>query len=356
MLKFVSSYLALGYLAFATLFVAGVFQMLAASRSITGLALLDYRRPGLWRRALGPLLIVAAFAWFFGTRREILTPGPAGLELTLLFGASVVLALILTLLGASILRPFRRPLEQASAQPGVEAQEVRLNQGTPALLYRSGNPEQPRPGVCLVADPCTPQAQLHTLVNRLVQQGLVVVQPLWGASAQEYPDALALVPSCMAFLSSHEAVDARRLGVLGTHLGGDLALRAAASDGQIRAVAALAPLIEERNAQLSLGLLHEMTFAQALRWRMGGHRLRLIRQLRPSEALATIAPRRALVMYGGLDPLVPVADLRPRLERESLATEVRIVPHEGHLSLIQSRGVGTIIAAQWLAECLAKST
>ncbi|MDI7275130.1 MAG: acetylxylan esterase, partial [Anaerolineae bacterium] len=332
MLKFVSSYLALSYLAFATLVVAGLLQIVAAWRLYAGLALLDYRRRPAWRHACGPALVALAYGWFFGTRRELLTPGPAGAELTILFGASVLLALAATLLGASALRPFKSAAGSALSA-GVRASAVELGQGLSGVLYVGPDQEAPRPGVCLVPDPGVPHGQWEPLAAELAAQGYVVLVPAWTAAWQRYPDVLALVPQAMAFLSGFPQVDGSRLIVAGTGLGGDLAVRAAAGDRSIVAAVALAPLLEEQNARPGLGLLHEMTYLEAVRWDLRGRRRELLRQLGTWEAIGHLGTRPTLILYGGRDALVPVLETRTRLARHGPAVEVRAVADEGHLSL-----------------------
>lgn len=347
MLKFVSAYLALSYLAFATLVAAGVLQTLAAWRSLAGFALLDYRRRPAWRHALGPALIALGYAWFFGTRRELITPGPAGAELTVLFAGGVLLALALTLAGAATLRPYRRPLNPAAAPAMVQARRLRLAQGQEAVLY--GDPRQSRPGpaLCLVADPAAPAASLAGLAGTLAARGWRVLVPTWEEGLQRFPDALALVPAAMAFLSHQPLVDATRLAVGGIGLGADLALRAAAEDRSIAAVVALAPLWEARNARPSLGLLDEMPYPDALRWGLRGRRRRLLESLASREALHRTAPRPVLLLYGDQDALVPLDELRQQMSSTSPTIELRTITGEGHLSLATSASAAAVVG-QWL--------
>jgi len=348
LLKFVSAYLALSYLAFSALVTAGVLQVLAAWRSLAGFALLDYRRRPAWRHAAGPAVIALSYAWFFGTRRELITPGPAGTELTLLFAGGVALALGVTLLGAAALRPLRQ--KRALAWPqAVQARRVRLAQGNEATLLQDPRRDQPGPAICLLADPATSPGQLNALAGRLAEEGWTVLLPAWEKALQRYPDALALVPGAMAFLSRQPLVDAGFLAVGGTGLGADLALRAAAEDEQLRAVVALAPLWGPENARPGLGLLDEMTFPEAWHWLLGGKRRQLLEGLASLQALGRIAPRPMLVVYGAGDALVPVSGLHTRFEVLSPAAELRLVRGEGHLSLAASEEAVSLVAG-WLQQ------
>lgn len=350
MLKFVSGYLALSYLAFATLAVAGLLQVLAAWRSFVGFALLDYRPTPSWRRAFGPLLIATAYAWFFGTRRGILTPGPAGAELTILFGGGVLLALALTLLGAAVLHPYRSCPGPEALSAAIETHGVELDRGQQALLFASSGRKAPGPAICLLPDPARPAGHLYALAGGLAQEGLVVLLPSWGGGSQRHPDALALVSLAMAFLSRHPLVAGHRLAVGGVGLGGDLALQATARDPQIRAVCAFAPLLEEQNALGGLALLREMTYPEALAWRLGGRRRELLRELHVVEAPGQGAQQPVLVLYGSQDSIVPLSQARARLA--AAGAQVHLVPGEGHLSLAESLQAIAIVS-HWLAENLA---
>jgi hypothetical protein len=351
-LKFVSSYLALSYLAFATIGVIGVLQILAAWRPYAGLALLDYRQKRGWQRAVGPLLIVAAYAWFFGTRREILTPGPAGVELTLLFAGGVILALALTLLGAGVLGPYRKGESRASLPAGAQVSSVQIDHGWQGLVFTGTASREPGPGICLIPDPARPVTQLYPLTGALARAGLTVLAPIWEVSVQRYPDALALVSAAMAFLARHPLVAPDRLAIGGVGVGGDLALRAAATDRQIRAVIALAPLLAEQNAVAGLGSLREMTYTQAAAWGLKGRRRDLVCHLEAVEATRQGARQPAMALYGSQDAIVSVARAREALAR--VGVSVYTVRGEGHLSLPASPQVVAMIC-QWLRESLNES-
>lgn len=346
MLKFVSSYLALSYLTFVAIAVAGLLQTLAAWHPFVGLALVDYRQPSLWKRALGPALIVIAYAWFFGTRREILTPGPAGAELTLLFGGAVLLALALTIAGASILRPYR---QRQAGPASIAARPVTLDHGQQGWLYSRGEAGAQLPGVCLVPDPASPPAGQQALAAALIQAGMVVLVPVWDADRQRYPDALSLVPLAMEYLSRCPQVDSQRLAVVGVGLGADLALRAAAADREVRAVAALGPLLQARYARPGLGLLREMTYPEALAWGLGGRRSPLVAELDAPSAVTQLARQPALVLYGSHDALIAPDRAQEILRAGQIV--VRTVPGETHVSLASSARAATTVA-QWLMETL----
>ena len=347
MLKFVSSYLALSYLAFAALMLMGLFQVLAAWRSVVGLALLDYRRRPTWRWALGPFLIIVAYAWFFGTRREILTPGPAGAELVILFSGAVLLALSVTIAGASILNTWRAP---ATSEQGLAGgQRVALGQGLEGRLFLPTRGSGPFPGVCLLPDPGAPVLSFQPLAEGLIQQGVAVLLVLWAPAWQRYPDVLRLAPLALEALGRQPLIDNNRLGLVGVDVGGDLALRAATSDRRVRTVVALAPLLEERNAEPGLGLLREMTYPKAIGWRLHGRRRALTRDLSALEAAGQIAPRPVLVLYGSQEPFVSLSRIRPHLERAGVRVET--IADEGHRSLPSSPKALSIVS-RWLAESL----
>jgi hypothetical protein len=353
-LKFVSGYLALSYLAFATVVVVGLIQWLAARRSIIGLAFLDYQRAPAWQQALGPSLAILSYAWFFGTRRELITPGPAGLELTVLFGGSVLLALGLTVGVAGLLRPHRQPaVEPPDCE--VTVRLVDLGPGRQGRLFCRAGQGAPQPGLCLVPDPATPEIVAERLASRLADQGSVVLLAAWPGALQSYPDALALVPAVMCFLSREPLVDRQRIALIGVGLGGDLVLRAAASDRQVRAVAALAPLLDEYAARPGGSWLYEMTFTEGWRWRLGGRRRRLARDLAAWEALGHLKARSALLLYGDQDAIVALQRPRSRLTGGGSGLQMQVIAGEGHLSLPGSPAVCAALQT-WLAEGLRSET
>src|SRR5689334_4094286 len=83
----------------------GTLQIIAARYGYIGLAWLRPRWQPLGGIALGLAFIIGGSAIFF-TRYSagIFRPGPAGLELFILFGGAFVLALPLTLVGATLIQ------------------------------------------------------------------------------------------------------------------------------------------------------------------------------------------------------------------------------------------------------------
>ncbi len=347
LLKFVSAYLALSYLAFAGLAVAGALQALAAWRSLVGFALVNYRRRPAWGYVLGPLLIALAYAWFFGTRREILTPGPAGAELLVLFSGGTVAALALTLAAASILRPYHP--HGAEARLPAAADLVDLGQRFQGQLFAAHRSWR-APAVCLLPDPAAP-GRLRPLISQLVRQGFVVLVPIWRRELQSYPAALPLVAWSMAYLRRQPFVDVDRLALVGVNLGADLALRAALEERIVPPVVALAPEMDEHNVPSGLGALREMTYAEALRWRLRGRRRQLLHGLGSDQALLNLPPQRALVVFGSEDSVVPPAEVQAVAENSEAGASVRTVLEEDHLSLAESPRAGVIVLG-WLAESL----
>jgi pimeloyl-ACP methyl ester carboxylesterase len=96
-------------------------------------------------------------------------------------------------------------------------------------------------------------------------------------------------------------VDPDRLAAAGYDLGGDLVIRAAGAHKQLRAIAALAPLL--KGVAPGLDLLSEMSYLEAWRWLRDERRARLIAQLSALEYGGKIAPRPLLLLYGADDHL-----------------------------------------------------
>lgn len=297
MLYFVSTQLSLCYLAFAFLSALGALQAVAARYRIVGLAFVDYSDHPWRGYILGAVLALAGGLTFFVTQWEmIFTPGPAGAELTILFGAAALAAVLVTFLLASLLH-CGRPSPQG-AVPG-DGHSVAVGRSK-AHLYIPSESTAPLAAVCLL--PGCADSRLTALANRLSRQGLVALVLEFDPQAFAPPAMHEVVPAAVELLSKLPLVDAQRLGILGHDLGGDLAIRAAASDTRIRAVAALAPVLDQTAPGLSL--LQEMPFPSALRWVSASARTVACKELAAREHAPSVAPRPFLLVYGEWDALV----------------------------------------------------
>jgi hypothetical protein len=83
----------------------GVLRFVAARRKLIGLSLWGSRNPAPGY-LLGAVLTAGGFVWFFATTPEVFSPGLAGSELAVLFGAAGICALALTLIASSALHGF----------------------------------------------------------------------------------------------------------------------------------------------------------------------------------------------------------------------------------------------------------
>ncbi|MGQ9681345.1 MAG: hypothetical protein ACUVX9_02280 [Anaerolineae bacterium] len=339
-MKFVSAYIALGYLAFATVTVLGLLQVLAAWVPLRGLAFADYRRPA-WR-ALGPALIVAAYAWFFGTRREIISPGPAGAELMVLFSGAVFAGVVLTLGAASALRPYRVRIGLV----GLRVKSRRLSGAVPAEILRMADHDGRAPGILVLADPALMPAA-RALAAQLAASGYVAFLPSWPRGALGCAAAKALAAAALEALAALPDVDGADLAVVGHGLGGDLALALGnAVLRPVRAVVALAPLHMAPCLRPGMGLLHEMTYAEAWAWNLGGRRAPLVRSL---AAAGDAAASPVLVLLGQADSLVPPAG---SAGLQTQKHERRVIPGATHITLATSCDTLAVLLA-WLARARA---
>jgi hypothetical protein len=78
----------------------------AARRQLIGLSLWGSRNPAPGY-LLGAVLTAGGFVWFLTTTPGIFSPGLAGSELAVLFGAAGICALALTLIASSALHGFQ---------------------------------------------------------------------------------------------------------------------------------------------------------------------------------------------------------------------------------------------------------
>ncbi|MFQ6057836.1 MAG: alpha/beta hydrolase family protein [Anaerolineae bacterium] len=390
MLNFGTGALAPSYFLFAFLAVLGTLQLVAARHKLIGLSLIGGRRGAIWGYLLGAALLGGAFGWFFTTRWEdIFRPGLAGSELFVLFALASVGAVGFTLLLASLLyRPSvelkpchahaagastarataferralgttasacevasaRSPIAKAGVRlvPAASAcEEVSFGQGQ-GMLYLPQDQRGPGPAICAVFSPESGPYALGLLAGALAREGFVVLAIGLGGQPR-YPEVLALLPAAQALLARREEVDEDRLGVLGFDLGADLALRAASSDERVKAVVALAPLLQEASLRPGLSLLREMPYGQAIRWARHRARGEVLRELNPLGYTSKLAGRPLLVIYGQDDGLVPPERARRALAESGASAEVRVVPGERHLTLAHSPEVAHMVA-RWFKE------
>lgn len=104
MLNFVETQVALHYFILVLFSFGGMLQIIAAHYQLKGLALLPIRWQPWAGTLLGLGMISSACACFVATTPKMLRPGPAGFEISLLFVAGSLLALLTCRLTALLLR------------------------------------------------------------------------------------------------------------------------------------------------------------------------------------------------------------------------------------------------------------
>lgn len=186
---------------------------------------------------------------------------------------------------------------------------------------------------------------LEPLATHLAERGFVVL--VLELSTLEYPDLLALIPSGVAYLATHPQVDPQRIGVLGVDLGADLAIRSASGDEQVRAVAALSPILSLQDpvgetTGPGLHILAEMPYLQGMRW--AGATKGLVSQIASLEHLPQGRP--CLLLCGGEDRLAP-QDQRTAFEGQKMIT----IEGEKRFSLPRSPAAISL-TADWFRERL----
>jgi len=288
------------YFIMALLATIGTLQLVAARKRLVGLSLV----PGRWSRQggyiLGAFLIVAPAAWFWRVEQwTIFVPGLAGGELGPLMIAAASLGLILVLTLASVLQqPWTGPLRTP-----LGGKKVPLKQGE-GILYLGGERAGPRPAICLLVSPWeNTLLPFAKLTEALLSHGFAVLflRPRLEAHPC-YPSILEVLPEAISYLSGRKELDRQRIGVLGFGLGGDLALRGAASNTRVRAVAALSPLLGRELSNSGLEALREFTLPQAIRFRLMRGQEALSQKLSAGDALAELDSRPVLLVVSAANP------------------------------------------------------
>lgn len=140
-------------------------------------------------------------------------------------------------------------------------------------------------------------------------------------------------------LARHE-VDARRIALMGHSMGAGTAIRAGARIPQARAVIAASAYtsIEDNIADGVEGLtgLPAFPFAPLVIW-FGERETGLnIRQVRPIDDIAHIAPRAVLLIHGQLDSLIPVRNAEQLYRAAREPKQLYIIPNAGHVGLLDA--------------------
>jgi len=322
--------------------ILGALQILAARHRLVGLSLLGGRSP-LGNYLLGSTLLLFSYGWFFGTRGyEIFSPGPAASEFAFFLGLAFMAALLTALLISNL----TRRLSVSKVIPSQVALErgILIGSRGRGTLYL---PKDSAPGAAICALPGLGEGtrSLESLATPLAERGFVVL--VVELSTLEYPDLLALVPSGVAYLAAHSQVDPQRIGVLGVDLGADLAIRSASGDEQVRAVAALSPILSLQDpagetTKPGLDILAEMPYLQGMRWTRATRGL--IGQIASLEHLPQDRP--CLLLFGGEDRLAP-HDQKAAPERQ----EMMIIEGEKRFSLPRSPAAISL-TAEWFRERL----
>ncbi len=385
MLNFISPHLAVNYFLFAFVAIVGALQFVAARHRLAGLTLVrsarrrrfangrrrfanERRRFAYRGYLLAAVLIVSAFVWFFvDTWEEVFIPGLAGSELAFLFGMAGICALAFTLLASSILHSIQRQdrLELKADVPlrheAVSWQQLKgtlylPEDAAPLTEDAASLNGEPRAAICALPTPSEGTLSPHPIVADLVEAGFIVLAIDWGPEKEiRYPAMLGLLPSAVAYLTRRDEVNPEHIGVLGMGLGGDLALRSAATDQQVAAVLALAPFLIQANTKPGLSILKEMSYLEALRWarplRLHRKRGELVAELAPLDYIGKVGDRPWLLIYGGQDDIISVKMARVTVGEEMAPGSLKSLPGEGHLSLPRSPATSALVA-RWFKENL----
>ncbi len=298
------------YFLFAYVATLGFWQLIATWQRLKALSWLGTAAKVRWGYLLGAFPICLACLWFFGTRSdEIFSPGPASSEFLFFLATALLCSLATTIFVSLCIAGFSPSAERHDEQPYLHKEPVSLERGK-GILHIPSSCTAACPAICVVPQPGGETKSLETLAARLMAEGFVVL-----TSAVEfegpwvYPDVLILLAKAIPYLGARDEVDSSRIGVMGVGLGGDLAIRAAASDREIRSVVAVGPLLVKSEVQPGLDLLREMSFPEAVaytRLHRGGE---LVAQLAALEHIEELDAQPLLLIYGEEDGPAPLMEL-----------------------------------------------
>jgi uncharacterized protein len=138
----------------------------------------------------------------------------------------------------------------------------------------------------------------------------------------------------LAYLQARPEVNGERIGVVGNSMGGAVAIRGAARIPEIRVVVAQSAYTSvEENVSTGVRAfmgLPPFLFAPLVAW-FGERETGIeVRQVRPIDDVAQIAPRAILIVQGALDPAVPPENGIRLYEAAGQPKELYLVPGAGH--------------------------
>ena len=340
----------IGYIFFGFAFLVslGFWQILSASQGLRAFSLLPRGTDARWGYVLGSASMVLGAVWFFGTRTaEIFSPGPASSEFLFFLFLALLCTLLICIVFASMLGWITDSRRRRKRNPGSAVEALTAGRWN-GELYLPTSEDAPWPVVCLVPGPDEGNTSMAGLGSELASRGVgALVMDSNRGDMWQYPDVLAVIPEAVAYLERRPDLDAGRLGLVGTGLGADLALRAAAADRQVEAVAALSPLLGPSGVQPGLDLLREMTYVEAIRWRRAQKGGDVVSSLAARKHIPQLGSRPLLVMQGERDRLAS------SVQRETLpeGAETKTVNGRGYLDLAQD-GVVLSYTVDWLLKHL----
>ena len=210
-----------------------------------------------------------------------------------------------------------------------------------AFFYQPAG-DGPAPGLCLLPDPTAPVDDLSALVRSLVWGGIAVLLFDW--RSVEEADRLTLqglMAVGISYLARWPEIDAKRVGLVGAGLGGDLALRTAAMDPGVAAVLAIEPVLSSQRPWSGLEALSTLSWFEARRRTRRWKQSALVAGLDALRAIPSVAPRMAAVIVGceGESEVVDRADII----RTDATCSLKPAAHPGAVEL----------ATEWFKEHLA---
>ncbi|NHJ32553.1 MAG: alpha/beta hydrolase [Asgard group archaeon] len=140
----------------------------------------------------------------------------------------------------------------------------------------------------------------------------------------------------ISYLTNHQKIDPKRIGLLGISMGAAIAVCHASRDPRISAVVLQAPLYDFKfmiNYPEFTSLIEGLAHTGLVRLEINGLREELIKEIQgndPLNCISKISPRPLLIIAGAEDTFMPLSGIKKLFEKAQVPKEFKIVRNADH--------------------------